>query len=414
MACGLALGCAGCGGMGAATMFLRRTEGTVSVADAGGQDVEPAENLGLYSGYAVGTEAASFAWIDLDKVKLAKLDENSEIHIVKDGKNLSIDVNAGSLFFHVTEPLAEDETMEIRASSMMVGIRGTCGWVEAPDAQHMNVYILEGRVECTAGESTAAVNAGEMAAMTADGAIAVKTFEVYAVPGFVTEELQADEALNGAVLEASGLDVAASPLADYADVLNRLMRGKPLYAEILDFEADGNPELMVLALEEDAGGRKIFANIYRKGPDGAAEQVRVSGSFLDDDASGFLSLAESGGRLYLREYREYQGWVTSEDHHWRDYYWGPVAQKDTEGGDWNYVEMLQKGDYEEYRYYRSYRDARGLCARAPNGYDESVSAAEYAAVQASFREEKVLISRSADGELTVLPAAEEMPVLLEG
>ena len=80
----LALGCAGCGGTGstdstgmsasAATMFLRKMEGSVTVSDAEGQSIEPAENLGLYSGYGMGTEAESFAWIDLDKVKLAKLD----------------------------------------------------------------------------------------------------------------------------------------------------------------------------------------------------------------------------------------------------------------------------------------------------------------------------------------------------
>ena len=140
----LALGCAGCGstdsggtggtdstGMSAsaATMFLRKMEGSVTVSDAEGQSIEPAENLGLYSGYGMGTEAESFAWIDLDKVKLAKLDEYSEAAISKDGKNLSIEIQSGSLFFNVTEPLADDETMEIRTSSMMVGIRGTCGWV---------------------------------------------------------------------------------------------------------------------------------------------------------------------------------------------------------------------------------------------------------------------------------------------
>ena len=221
----LALGCTGCGGAGAATMFLRKTEGTVTVSDAGGQEIAPEENLGLYSGYTVGTGFKSYAWIDLDKVKLTKLDADSAVEITKDGKNLSIHVTSGSLFFNVTEPLAGDETMEISTSSMLVGIRGTCGWVEAPQSGVMRVYILEGRVECTTGGNTVAVNAGEMAEMTGDGAIAVKTFEVYAVPGFVTKELQADEALNEAVLEASGLDVAASPLAEYADVINQFLRG---------------------------------------------------------------------------------------------------------------------------------------------------------------------------------------------
>ena len=167
----LALGCAGCGstdstGMSAsaATMFLRKTEGAVTVSDAEGQSIEPAENLGLYSGYGMGTEAESFAWIDLDKVKLAKLDEYSEAAISKDGKNLSIEIQSGSLFFNVTEPLADDETMEIRTSSMMVGIRGTCGWVTENTAA-----LLEGTVTVTAEGQSTTVSAGEMAVLTDGG-----------------------------------------------------------------------------------------------------------------------------------------------------------------------------------------------------------------------------------------------------
>ena len=81
------LSCAACGGGAkAATMHLRKTEGTVGVSDGGGREVEPKENLGLYSGYEVDTRSESYAWVDLDSVKLTKLDENSEIEIQKDGK----------------------------------------------------------------------------------------------------------------------------------------------------------------------------------------------------------------------------------------------------------------------------------------------------------------------------------------
>ena len=133
---GLALLLAGCAllscvscGSGAASMHLRRTEGTVGVSDNEGKSVEPRDDLGLYSGYGVGTQAESYAWIDLDDVKLTKLDANSEIEIVKEDKSLEINVKSGSLFFNVTEPLADDETMNIATSTMMIGIRGTCGWV---------------------------------------------------------------------------------------------------------------------------------------------------------------------------------------------------------------------------------------------------------------------------------------------
>ena len=80
----LLLSLAACGSSTtAAIMHLRRTEGTVSVSDGDGKDVPVRDNLGLYSGYGVGTSTESYAWIDLDDVKLAKLDQNSEIVIQK-------------------------------------------------------------------------------------------------------------------------------------------------------------------------------------------------------------------------------------------------------------------------------------------------------------------------------------------
>ena len=96
--------------------------------------MEPQENLGLYSGYGVATQAESYAWIDLDEVKLAKLDAGSEIEIAKEGKKLEINVKSGNMFFNVTQPLADDETMDITTSTMMLGIRGTCGWVTENNA----------------------------------------------------------------------------------------------------------------------------------------------------------------------------------------------------------------------------------------------------------------------------------------
>ena len=145
MAAGLLPLSACSGGTSAATMHLRRTEGTVSVSNGDGKDVPALDNLGLYSGYGVNTRSASYAWIDLDDVKLTKLDQNSEISIEQDGKKLDIQLKSGSLFFNVTEPLADDETMNIRTSTMLVGIRGTSGWVEERGGLS-RVYLLEGKV----------------------------------------------------------------------------------------------------------------------------------------------------------------------------------------------------------------------------------------------------------------------------
>ena len=165
----LALLLTSCGnGTSAATMYLRKTEGAVGVSDGEGKELTPKDNLGLYSGYQVGTQAESYAWIDLDQVKLAKLDQDSEVEINKEGKKLEINVKSGSLFFNVTEPLADDEIMNIATSTMMIGVRGTCGWVTGNTAA-----LLEGTVSVTAGGQEATINAGEMAVLTESGEITV-------------------------------------------------------------------------------------------------------------------------------------------------------------------------------------------------------------------------------------------------
>lgn len=185
----------------AATMHLVRAEGAVSVNDTDGASVALIENLGLYSGYGVATQAASYGWIDLDEAKLAKMDADSEVEIVKRDKLLELCVQSGGLFFNVTEPLAEDETMNIRTSTMLVGIRGTCGWVYVEDDSLMHVYLLRGKVECSVlGEGDNALasemlNAGQTAQMTLSGdtaSIIIEDFSEEDVPAFVMTEIEED------------------------------------------------------------------------------------------------------------------------------------------------------------------------------------------------------------------------------
>lgn len=176
--------CGGDGGTKAATMHLKKAEGTVGVSDDSGKEVTLIENLGLYSGYRVDTSSASYAWIDLDDVKLVKMDQDSKIAITKEDKKLEVEVKSGSLFFNVTEPLADNESMNIRTSTMVVGIRGTCGWVTQDTAA-----LLEGTAEVTAGDQSATVNAREMAFFTEDGELEIRPLYAEDVPAFVATEI---------------------------------------------------------------------------------------------------------------------------------------------------------------------------------------------------------------------------------
>ena len=311
LALSLALLLTSCGGGASATsMHLRKTEGTVGVSDGEGKDITAKDNLGLYSGYQVGTQAESYAWIDLDREKLTKLDADSEIEIGKEGKKLEINVKSGSLFFNVTEPLADDETMHIATSTMMVGIRGTCGWVGENTAA-----LLEGTVSVTAGEQEVTINAGEMAVLKEDGKLEVKPFTAASVPAFVREEVAEDEELAANIQDTTGMDLTEADPADaFADAFAKFDKEKEVvYTELVDFEGDGDPELLVIAKGDTENGQyssafSIWA--YQNSPEGtrripfvgksqSSTSVNTGGTqFLAND----LSLAEYDGKMFLKSY----------------------------------------------------------------------------------------------------------------
>lgn len=68
------------------------------------------------------------------------------------GDALDLLAHSGNLFFNVTEPLAKDETMNICTATMVAGIRGTSGWVEAVDGQETQMCVLDGSVQCTVAD----------------------------------------------------------------------------------------------------------------------------------------------------------------------------------------------------------------------------------------------------------------------
>ena len=201
----------------AAAMQLVKTEGTVSVTNASRRSLTVRNNMQLYNGYHAETKAKSYAWINLDDVKLTKLDASTKAEVRKRGKKLELLVSEGNLFFNVTSPLAADETMNIRTSTMLIGIRGTAGWIKAADEDTTEVYVLEGKVECAAADlasgrtRTTTISAGERAVVSVrhgqEWEISREKFSAGDIDGFVMDELKQDPELCAKILEASGLDI---------------------------------------------------------------------------------------------------------------------------------------------------------------------------------------------------------------
>lgn len=226
---------------------------------------------------------------------------------------------------------------------------------------------------------------------------------------------QGSDASTATVSDASGPDTHAS-MKFYENKVDRMPVSDGtsqglLYSEVLDFEADGNPELLILSIDDFAKETpgSFLMSIYRYESHGMCHLMNY---YITLGAGGGLSLVESGGRLYLERYgcirEESQGVVGYMDN--RAYY-GSVAQKDGVGRfcddapnpgeyDWDAVDALHRNWSEGHAVYSMLpHDERGL-TNGSSGYD-AATREEYQAAQDRYTTRAVL-AYSPDGTSIVI------------
>lgn len=226
---------------------------------------------------------------------------------------------------------------------------------------------------------------------------------------------QGSDASTATVSDASGPDTHAS-MKFYENKVDRMPVSDGtsqglLYSEVLDFEADGNPELLILSIDDFAKETpgSFLMSIYRYESHGMCCLMNY---YITLGAGGGLSLVESGGRLYLELYthirEESQGLVKHMDN--RAYY-GSVAQKDGVGRfcddapnpgeyDWDAVDALRRDWSEGHAaYFIQPHDERGL-TNGSSGYD-AATREEYQAAQDRYTTRAVL-AYSPDGTSIVI------------
>jgi len=128
----------------AATMRLVAYEGEISLTGESEKELSVTENAKLYSGNVLSTKIASKGHISLDDTKLVTLEELSRADFEQEGKKLALHLSEGSLFFNVTEKLTDEESFDIRTSTMLIGIRGTSGYVNIASETKEQVWITDG------------------------------------------------------------------------------------------------------------------------------------------------------------------------------------------------------------------------------------------------------------------------------
>ena len=156
---------AGCGKAQATTMRICFYSGDVRLSNSGNESAIK-EDLRLKNGDVLDTMSQSLAKVSLDDSKLVSMDQNSSTEYKQNGKKLELYVKSGAVFFNVMKPLTDDESFEIRTSTMITGIRGTSGVVRTSDTGD-SVIITDGSAVVkginpeTGEEAEQVVSAGE-------------------------------------------------------------------------------------------------------------------------------------------------------------------------------------------------------------------------------------------------------------
>ena len=109
----------------ATTMRLLHYEGSVEIEDESGKAGLVMENIRFNSGQSLHTGSASSASVGMDSTKIVTLDENTKVKFTKKSKEMQLSLSEGSFFLDVSEKLGSDESLDIKTSTMTVGIRGT-------------------------------------------------------------------------------------------------------------------------------------------------------------------------------------------------------------------------------------------------------------------------------------------------
>ncbi|MCQ2515331.1 MAG: FecR family protein [Saccharofermentans sp.] len=128
----------------AKTMRLLRVEGYVTLIDESGMETTIFDSMRFSNGQTLTTGIDSLASIAFDDDKIVTLQENSRATFVKNRKSMELVLSQGGVFFEVNKPLRDDETFDIRTSTMICGIRGTSGYVYVDDEGNSVLVLTSG------------------------------------------------------------------------------------------------------------------------------------------------------------------------------------------------------------------------------------------------------------------------------
>lgn len=211
-------------------MRLEKYMGEITLQNSD-QVKEVVEGSRLVSQDNIETFEESNAYISLDNEKALKVDQVSHIEVIKVDNQLDIEVYKGSIYFDVSKPLMEEESLDFYTNNIVTGVRGTSGVIlYLEDVSQSQVLVLSGTVEVVTIEKQPQV------AMVSQGEVA---FATTLKDGTVLLEIRAQEETPFYPFSSDFLDDTGSDIEAYAP-LNMVREDLDAQENFEDVQADSD------------------------------------------------------------------------------------------------------------------------------------------------------------------------------
>ena len=201
--------------MKAATIRLSDYEGNVTLTSESGRVQELKQNLRIFGGSKLETGKRGKAWVLLDEDRMVTVMHQSTVDFYQNGKSISLSLEKGDLFFNIARDLEEDESFDISVSTMIIGVRGTSGYVREDEDGYPVLYLTSGKVMVYVEDPESGntdqrkVKAGQKLTviLTDDGIeMIVEDINLNTLPEEAVFEIVTNDDLFDEVLEETGWD----------------------------------------------------------------------------------------------------------------------------------------------------------------------------------------------------------------
>ena len=200
--------------LSASTMRIYDHIGNVNLADENGKVLDVEKDKRIFDGDELDTGKESKAWVLLDDDRMVTIMERSTACFVQSGKNIRLSLEKGDLFFYIARDLETDESFEISVSTMVIGIRGTSGYVSSDENGYPVLYLTSGTLGVTVyskdlgRDYTRIINAGTKLTVITDddNYLLIEDINEYHLPEDAVYEITSDKDLLDEVTEDTGWD----------------------------------------------------------------------------------------------------------------------------------------------------------------------------------------------------------------